>query len=78
MRQVAAPNHVLDHYPDHCPSCEAPLTPDMATAYSARQVFDLPEPQPLVVIEHRAHICCCGRCGEATRAAFSEGGTAPV
>lgn len=78
LRQVAAPNHVLDHYPDRCPSCEAPLTPDMATAYSARQVFDLPEPQPLVVIEHRAHTCCCGRCGEATRAAFPEGVTAPV
>jgi len=50
----------------------------MATAYSARQVFDLPEPPPLVVTEHRAYTCRCGQCGEATRAAFPEGVTAPV
>jgi transposase len=50
----------------------------MSTGYSARQVFDLPEPQPLVVTEHRAHRCRCERCGEQTRAAFPEGVTAPV
>jgi len=50
----------------------------MATAYGARQVFDLPEPQPLVVTEHRAYTCCCDQCGEATRAAFPAEVTAPV
>src|SRR5688572_22137599 len=50
----------------------------MATRCSARQVFDLPEPQPLIVTEHRAYRCRCGRCGGETRAPFPEGVTAPV
>ena len=78
LRQVAEPDVILDHYPNSCPNCGSTLTRDMATAYSARQVFDLPEPQPLVVTEHRAYTCRCGQCGEATRAVFPEGVTAPV
>src|SRR4051812_16372326 len=50
----------------------------MATRCSARQVFDLPEPQPLIVTEHRAYRCRCDRCGGETRAPFPEGVTAPV
>ena len=45
---------------------------------AARQVFDLPEPQPLVTTEHRAHVCLCGHCGETTRAAFPLEVKAPV
>ena len=41
-------------------------------------MFDLPEPQPLIVTEHRAYRCRCGRCGGETRALFPEGVTAPV
>src|SRR5450756_1678873 len=54
------------------------LMPAMATGHSARQVFDLPEPQPPVVTEHRAHDCQCATCGARTRAAFPEGVNAPV
>jgi transposase len=43
----------------------------------ARQVFDRPEPRPLVVTEHRAHGCCCAGCGAQTRAAFPDGVSAP-
>ena len=50
----------------------------MATGHVARQVFDLPEPRPLVVTEHRAHGCRCAGCGAQTRVAFPEGVTAPV
>jgi transposase len=35
------------------------VTPAMSAGHSARQVFDLPEPTPLVVTEHRAHDCRC-------------------
>ena len=35
-------------------------------------------PRPLVVMEHRAHRCRCGRCGRQTRAAFPAGVTGPV
>jgi transposase len=41
-------------------------------------VFDLPEPQPLIVTEHRAHDCRCPACGAKTRAAFPDGVNAPV
>jgi len=50
----------------------------MAMDHVARQVFDLPEPRPLIVTEHRAYGCRCAACGTQTRAAFPEGVTAPV
>src|ERR1700760_3642246 len=67
LRQSETPDAVIDHYP---PTCAAALTAAMATGYVARQVFDLPEPPPLVVTEHRAHGCCCAGCGGQNRAAF--------
>ncbi|MCX7345374.1 MAG: transposase [Alphaproteobacteria bacterium] len=50
----------------------------MAIGLVVRQVFDLAEPQPLVVTEPRAHECRCVSCGATTRAAFPEGVNAPV
>ena len=50
----------------------------MATDFVARQVFDLPEPQPLIVTEPRAHGCRCAACGVKTRATFPDWVTAPV
>jgi transposase len=78
LRQVADPNVTIDHYPETCGSCGLALTAAMATRCSARQVFDLPEPQPLIVTEYRAYRCRCGRCGGETRAPFPDGVTAPV
>ena len=78
LRRSEAPDAIVDHYPPSCAGCGAPLTEAMATDFVARQVFDLPEPQPLVVTEHRAHGCCCAACGRQTRAAFPDWVTAPV
>jgi transposase len=78
LRQVAEPTVTLNYYPDQCDGCGLSLSPDTAIAYQARQVFDLPEPQPLEVTEHRAHSCRCEQCGASTRAAFPDGVTAPV
>jgi transposase len=78
LRQAAAPDATVNHYPTGCAECGAPLTPDMAMDHAARQVFDLPEPRPLAVTEHRAHVCQCAACGATTRAAFPEGVNAPV
>ena len=41
-------------------------------------MHDLPEPRPLVVTEHRAHVCQCAGCGARTRGAFPDGVNAPV
>ena len=78
LRQSETPDAVIDHYPPSCAACGAPLTAAMATGYVARQVFDLPEPRPLVVTEYRAHDCRCAACGAQTRAAFPDWVTAPV
>ena len=78
LRQVAEPDTTADHFPETCRHCGSALTAGMATGYGVRQVFDLPEPRPLVVTEHRAHHCRCGRCGAQTRACFPKGVTAPV
>jgi transposase len=78
LRQVSEPDAIVDHYPQACTTCGLILTPAMSVGHSARQVFDLPEPRPLVVTEHRAHHCRCAICGARTRASFPEGVNAPV
>jgi transposase len=72
------PDATIDHFPETCSGCGGTLTGAMATGHTARQVFDLPEPQPLIVTQHRAHACLCGTCGAETRAAFPADVTAPV
>jgi transposase len=78
LRQVAEPDSIVDHFPPSCAACGAAVTPAMSAGHSARQVFDLPEPRPLVVTEHRAHDCVCTGCGARTRASFPDGVNAPV
>jgi transposase len=87
LRRTETPDVTIDHYPHACTTCGGALTAEEpalghltrgATDHVARQVFDLPEPQPLVVTEHRAHGCRCVACGTQTRAAFPEGVAAPV
>src|SRR5215210_6997951 len=78
LERVSEPDNVVDHYPSSCKNCNVAVTPDMSVGHSARQVFDLPEPAPLTVTEHRAHDCLCANCGTHSRAAFPDGINAPV
>src|SRR6478672_11164627 len=78
LRQVTDPNEVVNHYPPACSMCGVGLDPKTSVGHSARQVFDLPQPQPLIVTEHRAHDCQCPACGAKTRAPFPDGVNAPV
>lgn len=78
LRQVAEPDSIVDHFPPFCTACGAAVTPAMSAGHSARQVFDMPEPRPLVVTEHRAHDCLCAGCGAHTRASFPDEVNAPV
>jgi transposase len=78
LSRVETPDDITDHFPETCSGCGGALTGATATGHTARQVFDLPEPQPLIVTEHRAHACLCGNCGAETRAAFPDDVTAPV
>lgn len=76
--RVETPDATIEHYPEACAACGEALTAAMATGHVGRQVFDLPEPRPLIVTEHRAYGCRCAGCGTRTRAAFPEAVTAPV
>src|SRR5471032_2229767 len=78
LGRSATPNETIDHFPQTCSGCGVALIGAVATGHTARQVFDLPEPQPLIVTEHRAFACLCGNCGAETRADFPEDVTAPV
>ena len=78
LRRTATPDATIDHFPETCAGCGAALNQTMATDHAARQVFELPEPKPLLVTEHRAHTCRCSGCGTQTKAAFPEGVTAPA
>ena len=78
LRRTQTPDATIDHYPVACAACGEPLSAATAIDHVARQVFDLPDPRPLIVTEHRAHGCRCGACGAQTRAAFPDGVSAPV
>jgi transposase len=78
LRAVENPDHIIDHIPANCGNCAAPLAATPGTDYDARQVFDLPQPQPFVVTEHRAHRCRCTACGAQTKGAFPAAVSAPV
>ena len=75
---VANPDHIVDHFPPSCDNCAQPLPQSAASDYVARQVFDLPDPAPLVVTEHRAHRCRCAACGTVTAGKQPDGVSAPV
>ncbi|MGH8403010.1 MAG: IS66 family transposase, partial [Gammaproteobacteria bacterium] len=78
LRRTETPDAIIDHYPQNCAACGEPLTAARAIGHIARQVFDLPEPRPLTVTEHRAHDCRCAACGTETRAAFPDWVSAPA
>ena len=54
LRRTETPDATINHYPKACAACGEPLTEAMAIEHVARQVFDLPEPKPLIVTEHMA------------------------
>ena len=77
--RTAIPDRVEEHVPSSCRGCGASLSSAAAVGDPvARQVFDLPEPRPLEVTEHRGHARRCGHCGVVTRASFPAGVSAPA
>src|SRR5580704_9846876 len=51
LSRTDTPDATIDHFPETCSGCGGALTGAAATGHTARQVFDLPEPQPLIVTE---------------------------
>lgn len=75
--QSASPDYVVVHPPSTCSHCHSPLTNATPTAYTKRQVFEMPNPQVLVT-EHRAVLVRCSCCGKETQGTFPKEVVAPV
>lgn len=78
LRRTEHPDMIVNHLPGTCPKCGEALGLAESVGHQGRQIFDLPDPQPLVVTEHRAHECRCRHCGTTARAAFPETVAGPV
>ena len=70
LNQVDNPDQIVEHIPNQCPGCSATLSKSDVVKFSARQVFDIPEPSPLIVTEHRGYTCQCKGCGAEVPANF--------
>ena len=78
LNQVDNPDQIVEHIPNQCPGCSATLSKSDVVKFSARQVFDIPEPSPLIVTEHRGYTCQCKGCGAEVSANFPDGVNARV
>ena len=76
LRQVADPTDIEVWRPDECGGCGGSLDDAVVVGVSKRQVFDVPEPEAIVV-EHQALRVQCG-CGCVTTGVFPAGVTAPL
>ena len=77
LKPHAHPDKIIHHLPTIC-ACGCRVEGVLTTPAAARQVHDIPEPQPLVVTEHRVHSCTCPRCGAKVRGTFPSGVDGPV
>jgi transposase len=77
LKQVDNPDHVREHRPDTCPHCQAELNEAETLTYTARQVFEMPEPK-VQVTEHRALKVICPCCQAKVQADFPSGVNQPV
>ena len=78
LEQVDNPDQIVDHIPNQCPGCSATLSKSDAVKFSSRQVFNIPDPSPLIVTEHRGYTCQCKGCGAEVPANFPDGVNARV
>ena len=78
LNQVDNPDQIVEHIPNQCPGCSATLSKSDVVKFSARQVFDIPEPSPLIVTEHRGYTCQCKGCGAEVPANFPDGVNARI
>ena len=72
------PGHVEHHYPRGCVHCGHTLDEGMSVRIETRQVRDIPDPSPLIVTDHIAHVRTCPHCKLETKAPFPKGVEAPV
>jgi transposase len=77
LRLAARPDRVVEHRPQKCRGCHAPLAAARVVRHLRQQVWEV-VPARLRVTEHRAEVVCCPRCGARTKGEFPAGVRAPV
>jgi transposase len=77
LKQVADPDHVVQHPVHTCASCLGDLSDVSSSNTQKRQVFDIPKPR-IEVTEHQTESKDCPKCGHCTISQFPEDITAPV
>nr|WP_200309492.1 IS66 family transposase [Streptomyces adelaidensis] len=79
LRQVAEPTERIGiPAPASCPGCATSLLGVPVREVRRRQVFDLPEPAPVEVMEYAAEVKCCPGCGKKQAGEFPAGVTSAV
>jgi transposase len=77
LEKVDHPDEVISHLPQACPHCQTKLEGLEANGYTARQVFEIPDPK-ILVSEHRAFCVTCPCCAKEAKADFPQGVEQPV
>lgn len=73
LRQVENPDEIITYLPHQCQNCTADLSQITSSAeYEPRQVFELPQPYRLEVVEHRTYSRRCPNCQTLTQASFPQ------
>ncbi len=72
LEKVDNPDEVIPHRPEVCLHCQTKLEGAEINGYSARQVFEIPEPK-IIVTEHRAFSVTCPCCAKEVKANFPKG-----
>jgi transposase len=78
LQMSANPTTVTVHTPFVCAHCGGGLEGGTVISKTRRQVFDIPQPQPLAVDEHISFEIECPHCRKSTVGDFPAGVDAPV
>lgn len=70
LRLSERPSRIVEHRPQECPGCHAPLDSAQVLGHRRQQVVEV-VPAKLRVTEHRLAVLRCGRCGKTTRGEFT-------
>ncbi|HEV7374881.1 MAG TPA: IS66 family transposase [Pyrinomonadaceae bacterium] len=70
LRLAARPNRVIEHRPQECRGCHAPLATAQVVRHNRQQVWEV-VPARLKVTEHRLAVLRCPSCGKTTQGEFS-------
>ncbi len=74
LGQVQEPDErIVIPAPSSCTACESALAEVPVRAVRRRQIFDVPEPAPVRVVEYAAQVKCCPGCGKKAAGAFPAG-----